>query len=189
VADAVVRQEGAVPTLFAFLRAINVGGRTVKMEQLRREFESLGFSGVETFIASGNIIFEARARNEERLREKIEAHLQKAFGYEVASFIRSRSELRQIAHHRPFSVPETDRAHSVLVAFLSSPPDPVAAKNLIACRSETDDFHIQDREVYWLCRTRLSDSKFSGGRLEKIVGRPATTRNMTTIKRLAARYP
>lgn len=178
-----------MPTLFAFLRAINVGGRTVKMEQLRREFELLGFSGVETFIASGNVIFEAPAGNEERLRTKIESHLREALGYEVATFIRSQDELRQIAGYRPFPGPEMDRAHSILVAFLSTPPDPVATKNLIACRGERDDFQIQNREVYWLCRTRLSDSMFSGARLEKIVGRPATTRNMTTIKRLVARYP
>ena len=59
-AGVVVRQEAGVSRLFAFLRAINVGGRTVKMERLRREFEFLGFSGVDTFIASGNVIFEAR---------------------------------------------------------------------------------------------------------------------------------
>jgi uncharacterized protein (DUF1697 family) len=60
-----------VSRFFAFLRAINVGGRTVKMTRLRREFDLLGFSGVETFIASGNVVFEARARNEERLQSKI----------------------------------------------------------------------------------------------------------------------
>jgi uncharacterized protein (DUF1697 family) len=159
------------------------------MERLRREFEFLGFSGVETFIASGNVIFEARAGNEERLRKRIESHLREAFAYEVATFIRSGAELRHIAHQRPFSGSERDGAHSVLVAFLSSPPEPAATKNLIACRSETDDFYIQNREVYWLCRTRLSDSTFSGARLEKIMGKRATMRNLTTIKRLAAKYP
>ena len=59
------------------------------MERLRREFEFLGFSGVETFIASGNVIFEALAKNEAQLRAKIESHLRKALGYEVATFIRS----------------------------------------------------------------------------------------------------
>ena len=72
------------------------------MERLRREFEFLGFSGVETFIASGNVVFEARGRNEERLRAKIEHHLREALGYEVTTFIRSTAELRQIASHRPF---------------------------------------------------------------------------------------
>jgi uncharacterized protein (DUF1697 family) len=47
-----------VSRLFAFLRAINVGGRTVRMERLRREFEFFGFPGVETFIASDNVVFD-----------------------------------------------------------------------------------------------------------------------------------
>lgn len=173
----------------AFLRAINVGGHIVKMEHLRREFESLGFAGVETFIASGNVIFQSRSQNGRQLEAKIEKHLQKVFGYEVATFIRSLAELRQIAKQHPFR-PADDKAagHSLLVAFLSSPPSLEAAKNLMAFRSETDDFYLSDREVYWLCRTRMSDSRFSGGRLEKIVGMRATIRNMTTVRKLEERY-
>jgi hypothetical protein len=78
---------------FAFLRAINVGGHIVKMERLRREFEGLGFAEVETFIASGNVIFESRATNEKLLSSKVERHLESALGYEVAVFIRSSAEL------------------------------------------------------------------------------------------------
>ena len=47
----------SVETYVALLRGINVGGRNVKMDRLREIFESLGFSNVETFIASGNVIF------------------------------------------------------------------------------------------------------------------------------------
>ena len=53
-----------MPRYIAFLRAINVGGHnTVKMDFLRQLFESLGFSNVETFIASGNIVFETTSKN------------------------------------------------------------------------------------------------------------------------------
>ncbi len=171
---------------FAFLRAINVGGRIVRMERLRREFEALGLSAVETFIASGNVIFESRATNEKLLCEKIERQLKNTLGFEVATFLRSASELAIIADHSPFRAGAA--GDSVFVAFLSDIPDSMATKNIIACRSETDDFRVHHREVYWLCRTRMSDSKFSGARLEKIVG-PATVRNMTTIQKLAAKYP
>ena len=172
---------------FAFLRAINVGGRTVRMERLRREFEALGLSAVETFIASGNVVFESRAKNEQLLCEKIERQLKNTLGFEVATFLRSASELAIIADHSPFRAEAA--GDSVFVAFLSAAPDPGATKNLIACRSETDEFHVYQREVYWLCRKRMSDSKFSGARLEKILGQPATIRNMTTIQKLAAKYP
>src|SRR5215467_6473926 len=93
----------AVSRFFAFLRAINVGGgRTVKMQSLRRVFESLGFSKVETFIASGNVIFETMTQKTKTLESKIEKALQEALGYEVRTFVRTEAELAKIAGYRPF---------------------------------------------------------------------------------------
>jgi Protein of unknown function (DUF1697) len=78
-----------MPRFVAFLRAINVGGRNVTMAALRAQFEALGFSNVETFIASGNVIFEAASRDSAALHRKIEAHLAKSLGHEVSTFVRT----------------------------------------------------------------------------------------------------
>src|SRR5438093_11101582 len=86
----------------AFLRAINVGGHTVKMDDLRRLFESLGCSNPETFIASGNVIFESPVEDVRTLEKSIERHLRTALGYEVATFIRTAPELADIAKFQPF---------------------------------------------------------------------------------------
>ena len=60
-----------MPQFFAFLRAINAGpGRLVRMNALRQAFESLGFSGVATFLGSGNVVFEARVKDVGRLEKK-----------------------------------------------------------------------------------------------------------------------
>ena len=83
----------------AFLRAINVGGHTVKMNHLRQLFESLGYSSVETFIASGNVVFEAASKNAGMLEKKIENGLREALDYEVATFIRTDAELADIANY------------------------------------------------------------------------------------------
>ena len=82
-----------MPKFIVFLRAVNVGGHTVKMDILRQHFESLGFSRVETFIASGNVIFESPAKNAKSLETTIEAKLREALGYEVAAFLRTDAEL------------------------------------------------------------------------------------------------
>ena len=74
----------------AFLRAINVGGRTVKMDRLRGLFEQVGYADVETFIASGNVIFRSPAEDTQALERQIEAHLAASLGYEVAAFVRTR---------------------------------------------------------------------------------------------------
>ena len=184
-----VRATGA-RRLVALLRAINVGGHNVKMERLRELFGALGLANVETFIASGNVIFDSPAANTRMLEEEIEEHLRASLGYEVATFIRSSSELADIANYRAFEVSELEReGNSLYIAFLKSPPGDEAREKLSAFRSEIDDFHVHGREVYWLCRTKMSESPFSGALLEKTVGMPATMRNATTIKRLVAKYP
>jgi uncharacterized protein (DUF1697 family) len=173
----------------ALLRAINVGGHTVKMDRLRTLFQEIGLQNVETFIASGNVIFEAPAGDARALEETIEAHLHASLGYKVATFIRTSDELTEIASYEPFPAKETEVDSAVVyVAFLPGTPGEQARQKLLALRTPVDDFHVHKREIYWLCRIRMSDSTFSGGLLEKTVGLPATMRNTTTVKKLAAKY-
>ena len=115
----------------AFLRAINVGGHTVKMEHLRQLFESLGFSGVETFIASGNVVFQTTSKNVRALERKIERRLQDALGYEVATFIRTDAELAEIANYQPFRRSDLD-AVALNVAFLADPLDAKSKQKLMS---------------------------------------------------------
>ena len=177
-----------MPRFIAFLRAINVGGHIVKMDRLRGLFEALGFANVETFIASGNVIFEAPATPATTLEEQIERHLRQALGYEVATFIRSTAELEAIARYQPFPADELAAGNALYIAFLPAPPTGEALDKLMAFRTEVDDFHVHEREVYWLCRKKLSESTFSGALLEKTLGMPATMRNSTTVRKLAAKY-
>jgi uncharacterized protein (DUF1697 family) len=174
----------------AFLRAINVGGHVVKMEQLCQLFEAVGLSNVETFINSGNVIFESRAAKTSSLEKKIENHLLKSLGYEVATFVRSAAELAAIATYQPFISAGPDAAGETLyIAFTHSPPSHEPQQKLMAFQTKLEEFHVHEREVYWLTRTSFSQSAFSGALLEKTLGRPATFRNSTTVRKLAAKYP
>ncbi len=180
----------ALQRSIAFLRAINVGGHTVKMADLRTIFEALGFTNVATFIASGNVIFDSAPDATHTLAMQIERHLQQSLGYAVATFICSPSELAAIAAHQAF--PSADLAAegaSLYIAFLQAPPSSEARHKLLTFRTLVDDFHVHEREVYWLCRIKSSESTFSGALLEKTLGMPATMRNATTVKKLAAKYP
>jgi uncharacterized protein (DUF1697 family) len=178
-----------MPRYVAFLRAINVGGRVVKMESLRKAFEDLGLSNVESFIASGNVIFESRS-GARTLEEKIGKRLHKTFGYEVTTFVRSHPELAAVADHRAFSEAKLNASDSTLfIGFLLTEPSKEAQSRVLGYPSKTDEFRFHQRELYWLCRTRLSDSEFSGARLEKLLGLRMTVRNANTIHRLVAKYP
>jgi uncharacterized protein (DUF1697 family) len=178
-----------MPKYIAFLRAINVGGHTVKMDYLRNLFTGLGFRNVETFIASGNVIFDSAAKSSRALEKKIESCLLTALGYEVATFIRSTAELADIAQHKPFSDSELSAAaHALYIGFMASEPSDTAKKKLLSLTTKVDDFRLNGREVYWLCRTKFSDSQISGALLAKTLGMPATLRNSTTVKKMAAKY-
>ena len=92
-----------MPRYITFLRAINVGGHIVKMEYLETLFEELGFSNVETFIASGNVIFESSSKDTKALEQTIEKHLLEKLGYAVTTFIRTDLQVSEIASYKPFN--------------------------------------------------------------------------------------
>ncbi|HEY2796895.1 MAG TPA: DUF1697 domain-containing protein [Thermoanaerobaculia bacterium] len=175
-----------MPRHIAFLRAINVGGHVVKMDELRRLFERLGHSEVETFIASGNVIFASASRSAGTLERAIEAHLEKTLGYAVATFIRSPEQLSAIGGYRAF--PDEPAGTSVHLGFLSGKPASAAIRALESLRTGTDDFRVRDREVYWRIHGGFSDSKLSGAKLERLLGVRATFRNRNTVTKLAAKY-
>jgi uncharacterized protein (DUF1697 family) len=177
-----------MPKYIAFLRAINVGSHVVKMDQLRALFIELGLENVETFIASGNVIFDSRSLAKS-LEPRIEKHLKQSLGYEVKTFLRSTSELAAINQYRSFGEEELNaEGNTLYVGFLAVPPSESAKQLLISKSSPIDGFHVNDRELYWLYRSNNGDSKFYGGLLEKTLGMPATLRNFNTVQRLAKKY-
>ena len=178
-----------VTRYIAFLRAINVGGHVVKMDRLRRLFEQLGFSSVETFIASGNVIFESASTAAAAHEKKIVKLLGESLGFDVATFLRSDVELDRIAGHRPFpAVDHAEEGKSMYVGFLRAKPDAGARSRLLKLRTPEDAFHVHDREVFWQRRGGFSDSIYTSAFLEKTLGTPATFRNVTTVRKLAAKY-
>ena len=174
----------------AFLRGINVGGHRVKMDHLRELFEALKFANVSTFIASGNVIFDASSTDAAALEKQIELHLKDALGYEAHTFIRTPSELAAVAEHRPFADADMDAAgYSIHVAFLRDAFGKETQKKLLAMRTSFDEFHVHGREFYWLCRGRFSDSLVPGPLLAKTISVSVTMRNVKTIRKLAAKCP
>jgi uncharacterized protein (DUF1697 family) len=171
----------------AFLRAINVGGRVVKMAALKKIFEGMKLAEIETFIASGNVIFTSDA-GAGRLEALIEQGLQKALGYPVVTFLRTTEQVAAAAEHDPFgaSLPPGGR---IYVGFLRDAPSPSALRKLKELTTPTDTFAVLGRELYWMCATPSVESVISGTVLEKVLGQAVTLRNVNTLRRLAAKYP
>jgi uncharacterized protein (DUF1697 family) len=180
-----------MPHYIAFLRGMNLGNRRLKMDVLRSLFEELKFSDVETFIASGNVIFTAKATDAAKLEKQIEAHLKKSLGYEVDTFVRTRAEVTAAAEFQPFS--HKDHAHpdhTIHAGFMRDTFTPAQMKNFLACRTEVDEFFARGREYYWLCRIKSNESTAWTSPQMKLVKLPSSSmRNMNTLRKLAALYP
>ncbi len=173
----------------AFLRAINVGGRNIKMAELKKLFQELGFTSVETFIASGNVIFQSKENNRKALQQQIEDHLFECLGYPVATFLRTPEEVDTIARYMPFSEAELKSARAFSVGFLAEPLSEEAELRLMELRTDMDRFHAKGCEIYWLSAVKQNESKFSNAVFEKKLGAKATFRGIKTLTRLAAKYP
>ncbi len=158
------------------------------MTELRTLFSALGFANVTTFIASGNVIFEASTATASELEPLIEAHLRQALGYAVATFLRTTSAVATIAAYQPFPALPTAPGASLIVGFLHDQPNAESQQKLLALSTDLNEFHFHQRELYWLCHTRLSDSTISGTVLEKTLGVQTTLRNTTTVRKIAAQY-
>lgn len=170
----------------AFLRAINVGGTTIiRMSDLKRMFESFGLENVQTYIQSGNVYFESEEKSASVLEEQIERQLEKAAGKRIRLFVRTTRQVALMAQECPFD-PKEDQ--TVYVVILAEKPGKKSVDALMAFRSESDDFVVKGKEAYNLRRNR-EKSIFTNHSMEQVLGIPGTARNMTTIRKLAEKYP
>ena len=170
----------------AFLRAINVGGRFIRMAALAEHFRALGHAGVSTYISSGNVIFETRARRGDRVATALETGLQPRLGFMSEAFVRTPAEVRALAATAADHQEAVGPGGEVNVFFLRDALTPAQQAALLALRNEVDDFVPLAREVLWLCRTHQSASKFSNATLERALKTRSTARRARMLQGLAA---
>ena len=173
----------------AFLRGINVGkAHRVGSGDLRACFEELGLRGVATFRASGNVVFDGDGGSAGELGARIEARLEAALGYEVAVFVRTAGEVREIATREPFARAKVDRSRGKLqVSLLAAKPAPAARKSVLALATDDDALAFGDRELYWLPRGGTLDSELDLKAIGKLLG-AMTMRTKNTVDQMAAKY-
>jgi uncharacterized protein (DUF1697 family) len=169
----------------AFLRAVNLGrNRRVTSAQLKSLFEELGAEEVATFRTSGNVVFEAPR---DMVRD-LEPHLEKALGHEVVIFLRTASEVKEIAAHEPFPAKDVDASKGKLqVSLLERKPTAATRKKALALATDQDLLTFGKRELYWLPSGGTMESELDRKTLDELLG-PTTMRTKGTVELLAARF-
>ena len=173
----------------AFLRGMNLGGRRIKNEELRRHFEGMGFEEVATFRASGNVVFSGTAGEPEaKLAQRVEAELDERLGYDVPVFLRRIEEVTAIAAQEPFGPELVERSKGKLqVSLLMEKPGAAAKRKVLALAGEEDLLAIEGRELYWLPSGGLLESGLDLKAIAALVGMD-TRRTMGTIEQIATKY-
>ena len=173
-----------MPIYIAMLRGINVGGhKIVSMERLRELFAGLGFGPVRTYVQSGNVIFKA-GRNPAAMSKKIEAAMERDFGFSVSLVLRTSEEMRQVLQSNPFLRQEDVDITKLHVTFLSGAPTQSALEKVNGLSSGPDKFSCSGEEVYLYCPGGYGRTKLSTNALERALALRATTRNWKTVNQL-----
>jgi uncharacterized protein (DUF1697 family) len=164
-----------MPTFVALLRAVNVGGTgTLPMSVLKTLCENAGFAKVQTYIASGNVVFASRA-SEARVEALLEASLADHVGKTVAVFVRTAAEMSGIAAGKPFPDAPLNR---VMAFFLDTAPAAKALDYVTGRRGE--GIALGRREIYVHYPDGMGKSK-----LKIPAAKAGTARNMNTVAKLA----
>ena len=168
----------------ALLRAVNVGGRTVAMDDLRRLFRDLGLDDVRTYIQSGNVAFRS-PRPVGELAPLVDEALAGRFGAGTIAVLRTGPELAGVLAANPFA-DRTSDPRSVHVMFLAREPGPDALDSLRdSPAAPSESFAVAGRHVYLHCPDGYGRTKLTNAFFERRLDTPATTRNWRTVAKLA----
>ena len=159
----------------ALLRAVNVGGTgKLPMSELKAMCEALGFEGVRTYIASGNVVFTSR-KSEAAVKKALEARLETYAGKPVGVMARTADEMQAVLEKNPF--PKAAGNRTVAIFLDAAPP----ADTLAAVRGRKDEeIGLGVREIYVHYGEGMGQSK-----LVVPAAKAGTARNMNTIATLA----
>lgn len=170
-------------TYIAMLRGINVSGqKNVKMEKLKEAFGNAGFRNVQTYIQSGNAVFQCSEKDPAKVAEKAEGVIEKAFGFRAAAIIRSVGELKKAIKDCPFPRQGTSR---IYVTFLSTKPEAAPEAEIAKAKADNEQVSLKGKEIYLNFPDGYGKTKLSNTFFEKKLKTTATTRNWNTVMALA----
>src|SRR5215813_149552 len=134
--------------LVSLFRSINVGGRTVRMNELKDLYESLGFKDVVTYIQSGNVICTSDDTDVAQLPRQIEDSFAQKFGFHAKVVVRTPAELQEAIANNPFQNQPTKESNRVFVLFLATRPESSALQDLQKAYVGPEEFYLIGQHLY-----------------------------------------
>lgn len=172
-------------TYISILRGINVSGhKMIKMDALKQLYVDLGFSNVQTYIQSGNVVFQSQSQNTNEIATQIEEKISEIFKFEVPVLVLEFEELKSIIAQNPFTKDLNKDVSSFHITFLKEIPSEENCNKIKDLQSNNDEFLIIDKSIYLYCPNGYGNTKLNNNFLENKLKTTATTRNWKTVNEL-----
>jgi uncharacterized protein (DUF1697 family) len=169
----------------AFLRAVNVGKRTVAMADARAALEGLGYEDVSSYVNSGNLIFTATGAAGE-LEQAIRAKLEDLLGFECTTFVRTATQVKALATDKPFGAIAAGHTHFALLILTK--PTAAQKRAIEALSNDHDEVVVRGRDVHWLIRSKSTETTLGPKQWKDVLpDTPTTARNTTMLAKLVDR--
>ncbi|MGB6876696.1 MAG: DUF1697 domain-containing protein [Candidatus Acidiferrales bacterium] len=173
--------------IISMLRGVNVlGHNQIKMDTLRALYESLKFTGCQTYINSGNVVFCTSERDLAALPARIEKAIECKFGFRPSVIHRTTAEMRDVIARNPFAKRRNIEPGKLLIGFLASDPDKEALAKVRAMKIEPEELHSSGRELYMYFPNGMGRSKLPWSTLDRALKTPLTGRNWNSVTKLLA---
>lgn len=177
--------EWVVSCYVAFLRAVNIGGRRVAMAIAREVLSDLGFAEVSSYANSGNLMFSATGKAADH-EAVIRSAMERKFGFELTTFVRTAAQVRTLVEQRPFGVIASGHTHFALLPLTRLTAHEKRAVE--AMSNDRDEVLVRGRDVHWLIRAKSTETTLGPKQwLDALPGNPTTARNMMMLTKLAER--
>jgi uncharacterized protein (DUF1697 family) len=169
----------------ALLRAVNVGGRKLAMADLRAVLTEIGFTGVQSLLQSGNVVFRSSRKAGATLERALEREVEAQLGLRTDFHVRSLAEWESVIAANPFpDEARRDPAHLLVVA-LKVAPTPAAAAALQAAITGRERVRVDGRHAYLVYPDGVGRSRLTTALLDKHLSGRGTARNWNTVLKLA----
>lgn len=168
-------------TYIALLRGINVSGKNlIKMDALREACGKFGLTNVQTYIQSGNLIFQYKETDNSQLAKDIEDLILKEFQMQVPVMVLTKTELNSILEKNPFLNDLSKYKSGLYISFLSEK----SASQIHSTEFAPEEYYISGRAVYLYCSLGYGKTKLNNNFFEKKLKLKASTRNLKTSEEL-----
>jgi uncharacterized protein (DUF1697 family) len=170
--------------MICLLRGVNLGGHNMlKMDALRALCESLGHRNVQTYVQSGNVVFQTSERDAAKLAAKVESAIEKGHGFRPDVVLRTAAEMRQVVAKNPFAKRKGVDPGKLIVTFLDSEPTTETRVAVLALKPDPEEIRMNGRELYIYFPDGSGRSKLVP-LLSKVLKNKGTGRNWNTVMKL-----